>query len=499
MIFKTKTVLNKMKRSRSINSVSLQEQANNDPPPDINPDFIEECEVKFYRDPKNVICRNAVVAIGSMLTTINSNHLNTIDHVFMNSIKKRNIKATNQGRSGRCWIFSAMNMFRHSVINALELDNFEFSETYLFFWDKMERANRYIRWFIDHPEVEPSDDSFKFMVEDFTSDGGWWNMVSNLIQKYGLVPKSAMRETFQSDDSEDMNQILNTRLQACANYIYNNKNLTNDELNDVREETMTHIYSTLVKFLGEPPKSFRWSYTNDEGESAIIADLKPKQFMSMVVPGVDINDFVVLTHLPGKLKERHLYNVKYTSNVYEGKNFEFLNLPLKELVKYTSKSILSGFPVWFAADVSKDFNPYHSTLDDKLVDESSVFGHNHPFTKGDKITFRNLSANHAMCLVGLNLGPDNKPESWQVENSWGYWDNETPGEDGFLYMSQSWFENNVMQVVVHKNYLTRTVRKLLTQTPTVLDPWDCVAPALKVKPVDAPRIYETIKEKRRKY
>lgn len=490
-----------MKRQRS--STTLKEGSTHvsdtNEPPDINPYFIEECEVDFYKDPKNIISRNAVVALGSMLTTINSNHLNTIDHVFMNSIKKRNLKSTNQGRSGRCWMFSGLNMFRHSVINALELDNFEFSETYLFFWDKIERSNRYLRWFIDHRDVEPSDEAFKFIVDEYTSDGGWWNMFSNLIQKYGLVPKNAMRETFQSDDSDDMNQILNTRLQSCANYIHKHKKLSKDELNEVREETMKQIYSTLVKFLGEPPKKFRWSYTNDEGDASIIADLDPKQFMNMTIPNVNINDFVVLTHLPGKLAEKQLYEVKYTNNVYEGKNFEFLNLPLKDLVKYASKSILSGFPVWFAADVSKDFNPYHSTLDDRLVDESSVFGNNYEFSKGDKITFRNLSANHAMCLVGLNLGVDNQPESWQVENSWGFWDNETPGQDGFLYMSQSWFENNVMQIVVHKNYLTRTVRKLLTKTPVVLDPWDCVAPALKAKPVDAPRVYETIKEKRRKY
>lgn len=463
---------------------------------DINPEFIEECEEEFYSDPINIISRNSVVSIGSLLTTVNSNRLNNIDHIFMNSIKKRNLKATNQGNSGRCWMFSGLNMFRHSVINALDLDNFEFSETYLFFWDKLERSNRYIRWFMDHPCVKTDDEAFKFIIEEYTSDGGWWNMFSNLVTKYGLVPKSAMKETFQSEDSGDMNQILNTCLQATVNYIHKNRNLSNEELEEVRSTTMKQIYTTLVKFLGEPPKKFRWSYTNDEGESTIIAGLEPKQFMNMVIPGVDLNDFVVLTHLPGKLKEKKLYEIKYTNNIQEGKNFQFLNLPISELSKYASKSILSGFPVWFAADVSKDFNPYHSTLDDQLVDENGVFGYNHTFNKGDQITFRNLSANHAMLLTGLNFGPDKKPESWQVENSWGFWDHETPGEDGFLYMSNTWFEKNIMQIVVHKNYLTRTVKKLLNQPPRLLDPWDCVAPALKAGSVDAPKVYENIKRRK---
>lgn len=467
---------------------------------DINPEFIKECEEEFDSDPINTVTRNTVVAIGSTLSTIDSNRLNNIDHIFMNSIKKRNVKATNQGHSGRCWMFSGLNMFRHSIINGLNLENFEFSEVYLFFWDKLERSNRYIRWFIDHPEVKPEDEAFKFIIEDYISDGGWWNMFANLVKKYGLVPKSAMKETFQSQDSDDMNKILNNCLQATVNYIYKNrKKLDEDELNELREETMKQIYNNLVKFLGEPPKKFRWSYTDDDGESTIISEIEPHQFMNIVIPDVDINDFVVLTHLPGKLEEKKQYEVKYTNNVYEGGNFKFLNLPLNELVKYTQKSIESGFPVWFAADVSNDFNPYHSTLDDQLVDEKKVFGHNHGFNKGDKITFRNLSANHAMCLVGFNLGPDKKPESWQVENSWGYWDHQTPGEDGFLYMSHTWFENNVMQIVVHKNYLSRTVRQLLDQKPKILDPWDCVAPALKAKAVDAPKVYKLIKKRRYNY
>ena len=398
-----------MKRSRTYESDEEEEHVSfSDSVNDINPEFIEKCKEEFYEDPSNITARNAVVALGSMLTTIDSNHLNNIDHIFMNSIKKRHLKATNQGRSGRCWMFSGLNMFRHSVINALELENFEFSETYLFFWDKLERSNRYLRWFMNHPEVKPEDEAFKFIIEEYTSDGGWWNMFSNLVTKYGLVPKSAMKETFQSEDSNDMNQILNTCLQACANHIYSHRNMSDEEVEEVRQDTMKQIYNTLVKFLGEPPKKFRWSYTDDEGESTIIENLEPKQFMNMVIPGVNLSDFVVLTHLPGKLDEKKLYEVKYTNNVYEGDNFKFLNLPINELSKYASKSILSGFPVWFAADVSKNFNPYHSTLDDQLVDEQSIFGSNHRFSKGDKITFRNLSANHAMCLVGLNLDHKNK-------------------------------------------------------------------------------------------
>jgi bleomycin hydrolase len=457
---------------------------------DINNDFLEECEEEFNSNPSNIMSRNAIVSVGSMLATTNSNRLNDINHIFLNTLKKKHIKATNQGRSGRCWMFSGLNMFRHSIINALGLTEFEFSETYLFFYDKLERSNSYLRWFIDHPDIKKGDKEFDHIVSDYTTDGGWWNTFSNLVKKYGLVPKSAMKETFQSDDSEDMNKIIEERIQSCANYIFSNKKLSFTEKIEEKDKTVKQIYSILVKFLGEPPKKFKWSYTTDEEESNIIQDLTPLTYMKIVIPDIDMDDFVVLSHIPDTLKYNQMYEVNYSNNVYEGQNFTFLNLPMSELVKYTKKSILSGLPVWFASDVGKDFNPYHSSLDDKLIDNNLVFGEQHEFSKSDRITFKNVQANHAMSIIGLNLDKNDVPDSWQVENSWGYIDNETAGLDGFLYMSHSWFLKNVLQVVIHKNYLSRNIKKYLNTTTIMLNPWDSIAPALKIKNIQKPKFYE---------
>lgn len=486
-----------MKRTRSIRDEKTVTFVESTTIPDINTDFLQQCDKEFNENPSNIISRNAIVAIGSMISTTNSNRINDIDHVFMNSIKKKNIKSTNQGHSGRCWLFSGLNMFRHSVIQALDLENFEFSETYLFFWDKLERSNSYLRWFIDHPKVEITDISFTYMVSSYMTDGGWWNTFTNLVTKYGLIPKSAMKETWQSNQSDDMNQILNERLQSCANFITKNRHLPKKDLLKIKEETIKQIYSILVKFLGEPPKHFRWPYTNENNESVIMDNMDPKMFINMLLPNIDMNDFIVLSHIPTKeLKYKKLYELKYTNNVYEGTNCKLINLPINELSKYAQKSILAGMPVWFASDVSQDFNPYHSSLDDQLSDSHLVFGNTYKFDKGEKITFRHLQANHAMSLIGINIDSKGHPESWQVENSWGYWDNETPGEDGFLYMSHSWFKKNVIQIVVHKNFLSRTIQKLLLQKPELLDPWDSIAPALKIKPVDAPKNYiEMLKRK----
>ena len=485
-----------MKRSRSVRDEKTVTFSESDTP-DINTKFLQKCEEEFNSNPSNVISRNAIVAIGSMISTTNSNRINDINHVFMNSIKKKNLRSTNQGQSGRCWMFSGLNMFRHSVIQALNLENFEFSETYLFFWDKLERSNSYLRWFIDHPKIESTDIAFTYMVDSYMTDGGWWNTFSNLVIKYGLIPKSAMKETWQSNQSEDMNKVMNEHLQSCANFITKNRDLPEKELLKIKEKTIGQIYSILVKFLGEPPKNFSWPYTNEENESTIINNIDPKMFVDMLLPGIDMNDFIVLSHIPTKeLKYKKLYELKYTNNIYEGKNGQLINLPMNELVKYAQKSILAGMPVWFAADVSQDFNPYHSSLDDKLSDSNLVFGDTYKFNKGEQITFRHLQANHAMSLIGININSKGQPESWQVENSWGFWDNETPGEDGFLYMSHSWFKKNVLEVVIHKNFLSRTILNLLSQKPEILNPWDSIAPALRIKPVDAPPNYKGMLKKK---
>lgn len=482
-----------MKRNRT----ERENQESLDKSIDINKEFLKKCKKDFNANPSNIICRNAVVSIGSMLSSTNSNRLNDIDYVFLNSIKEKDVKATNQGHSGRCWMFAGLNMFRHNVIKGLGLDNFEFSETYLFFWDKLERANTYLRWFIDNPEVDYNDLCFRYVVGDFMSDGGWWHVFANLVEKYGLIPKNAMKETWQSADSEDMNKILEEHLHACANYIRKNNKKSEKELVAIKDKTMTQVYNILVKFLGEPPEKFRWGYNNSEYEPKVIDGLTPIEFKNMLLSGVSMDDFVVLSSIPFGLEMNKKYTVKHTKNIYEGRNFETINVPIQELTKYATKSVVSGMPVWFAADVCQDFNMYHSALDDALNDETRLFGEPIPFNKKDRIMFRHLQANHAMCFIGVNLDHKKKTESWQVENSWGFWDKETPGEDGFLYMSQSWFEKNVMEVVIHKNYLSRSITKLLSTKAIELEPWDFISPALRVKPRSVPKNYINMIRKNR--
>ena len=458
---------------------------------EVTEDFLSDCHKKFHETPENLICRNAVSSVGSLLSTVNVSRVNEISHVFLNSVKKEHVHATNQGASGRCWMFAALNTFRHILINSLELKNFEFSEVYLFFWDKMERANTYLNWFINNPQYTIDDREFTYMLEDHMSDGGSWNTFANLVKKYGVVPLTAMKETFQSDASQDMNNIITEHLSSAVNYIQTHRGKMDVE--KFRKKTMENIYNILVKFLGEPPQRFSWSFQTEECP-ATISRLTPKEFLDMVAPGIDMTeDFVVLANIPspsgkrGEMKYYQTYEMRMTSNVEGGGNYKFFNVPIHEMSRYAMKSISNGCAVWFAGDVGKKFNPFYGALDDKLNDHELVFGKTEKFSKGDQLYMKNTRPSHAMALTGFNLGERGEPASWQVENSWGYYDKDVAGLDGFLYMSQSWFEKYVYEIVVSVKFLSRNfLKKVNSSKPILLNPWDSVSPALRVRGIPAP-------------
>lgn len=464
-------------------------------------EFLDRCHKKFKADPSNVVLRNTITSVGTIPVSTDSNRVNEVSHVFMNSIKKKNLKATDQGHSGRCWMFAGLNLFRHAIINGMGIDNFEFSESYLFFYDKFERANTFLKWFIDNPNFTPQDREFNFQLSSSMEDGGWFNCFANLVNKYGLVPKDSMKESANSGYSEEMNHLIKEKLHSTVNWF---RNHPKEDLEAKREEVMEDIYKMLVMFLGEPPQSFNWAFTNDDDEegSNIISYLSPLKFKDMIMPGLNLNeDFVNIVNLPikNRLEYGKLYSIRETSNVYGGIPSVMLNMPIEELTKYAKKSILSGFPVWFSADVMQDLHPWYSTLDDKLLNHEVVFGNvQKGYDKGSRIEMQTTQGCHAMTLTGVNIDEKGKPINWQVENSWGYFDNETPGEDGWFNMSHSWFEKYVVEIVVHKNYLSRTVRKLLKQKPIEINPWDSIAPATKSTCIDAPPgIWDRYKRKQK--
>lgn len=450
----------------------------------IDNEYIKNCKRKFNNSNTNKLAKNIITNVGILHGSTDHEETTKVSHIFLNSIKKKNLKATNQGISGRCWLFSGLNMFRHHVIKALDLTNFEFSETYLYFWDKFERSNSYLQWteeYILKNKVINTDDHFyKYLVdrESWMSDGGYWNFFVNLVNKYGVIPKDAMPETFQSEYSTEMNETIMKILHIATIDMIKNINKTNK----IKLETRDNIFNILVKFLGEPPKTFRWNFTNENDEPTSIDKLTPFTFKELVIPGIDLNDFVLLSNIPSdKYQFYKKYSIKNSNNVIEGNKCQPINIPIKDIKLMAKKSILNGMPVWFGADVNKDFHPLFSTLNTNLINSDLLLGKNKKIDKKDRFFITEQKTTHAMTFVGVNLDNKGNTTSWQVENSWGYFDNETPGLDGFLCMNDEWFDEYVGEVVIHKKFLSRKVSKILDDNVIEIEPWESVAPALKVQ------------------
>lgn len=482
-------------RSKKRKSDTLQQDEKS-----LTDEFFRSCEKNFDSNPTNMIVRNSVNSVGSMFSGVDSVAANSLSHNFTVSVKRKHLKATNQGSSGRCWMFAALNTFRHFLINALNLESFEFSEVYLFFWDKMERSNTYLLWFMNNPQEHPGTRAADYMLMDYMGDGGWWNTFANLVTKYGLLPSGVMKETYQSGDSADMNKIIKEQLNSAVNEIrkYACASPSPTGAEKVRQQTLSNIYDTLVKFLGKPPQSFNWFFNRQDGmedsSSTIVEKLDPYKFLHMVTAGsLNIReDFVVLAHIPTPgLKYYQSYRIKCTNNVHEGDLCTVFNVPIQELSKYAMKSIQHGVAVWFAGDVMQSFNWFHSALDDKLDAQHTLFQQPYEFNKSDRIVMRSIQTNHAMALTGFNANEKGKSVNWQVENSWGYWDNETPGLDGFLTMSHSWFEKYVTEVVICKKFFTKKfLQQVESSIPNEIEPWDAMAPALRTGGFGVPMGYQ---------
>lgn len=477
--------MNIMKRQLDSETQSIRKRRRIDC---IDESLIENFDKNFDDDKSNSVAMNSVVNVGPLMASTDPNEKNKITYIFLNTLKKKTTKATDQGNSGRCWIFSGLNMLRHSVISALNLEDFEFSETYLYFWDKLERSNTYIQWFIDnlYNKYDVDDRYSCHMLKEYMTDGGYWNYFADLVEKYGLIPKSTMGETENSSYSGDMNDIIMDRLHACTVRISNVKknNGTIDQLNAIKNRTLQQIYNVLVKCLGKPPKNFVWSFATTEETSAAINDLTPQKFKELILPNFSMKDFVVLGHVPIKgCTLRKKYAIENSNNLENGSLCEFINVTAKDMKKYAKKSISSGFPVWFASDVRKGFHPLYASLNDKVINTTATFGTPYKTTKGERLLFRNQEGNHAMVLVGFNSDENDNTVSWQVENSWGYYDHEVPGLDGFMCMDDKWFDEYVMQIVVHKNYLSKSLQELTLTEPCLVKPWDGLAPAIRINPI----------------
>lgn len=411
--------------------------------------------------------QNAVHKNGINNATFNTATQIKDQHIYSVDIKTG--KVANQKQSGRCWMFAALNTFRHKLNKEYRLENFELSQTYTFFYDKLEKSNYFLENILKTLDEDLDSRLVHFLLSTPQQDGGQWDMLASLIEKYGIVPKYAMPEAFHSTSSMRLNDLLNKKLRQSA---YNLRKLYTEgksieELREVKEQILNEIYSFLVVSLGEPPKTFTFEYEDKDGVYHVDENISPVEFFNKYV-NIDLNDYISLINAPTKDKPYHrTFTVDYLGNVLGGKQVKYLNVTMEELKQATISQLQDGVTVWFGCDVGQSSDRQIGIMDLDIFEINQSFGIDFNMTKEIALDYCESLMTHAMVLSGVNL-VNGKSTRWKVENSWG----EEPGNKGYFVMSDEWMDKFTYQVVINKKYLPENLQKLIEQEPIVLKPWD---------------------------
>jgi len=389
--------------------------------------------------------------------------------VFKFSTDIKTMKSTNQKASGRCWLFAATNVLREHIAKQLNLENFELSQSYMAFWDKFERCNYFFEAVIETASLPLSDRTVNFLFRGGISDGGQWDMFTSLVRKYGVVPKDAMPETFQTSNTRGSNQYISKFLRknglALRKMVADGA--SQEALEAEKKALLGKCFSFLSSCYGEPPETFDFEYVDKDKNFHRESGLTPISFRDKYFDGM-WDDYVSLIHAPTADKPfDKLYTVKYLGNVAEDKGVRHVNLTMEELKAAVLRQLQDGEVVWFGSDCGKFGDRDSRFWDDASFDAEPITGLNTVMTKQEMLDCGDSAMNHAMCFTGVNIGEDGKPNRWKIENSWG-----SEGlNEGYYMASDSWFDLLVYQAVVHKKYLGDKAAILDTE-PIVLDPWD---------------------------
>ena len=390
---------------------------------------------------------------------------------FIFSIDIPTLPVTDQKQSGRCWIFSALNVLREKAAKLCKLDPkkpFELSQNYMAFWDKFEKSNYFLESVLALKDEAPEDRLLCYVLQNGVSDGGQWDMFVNLIEKYGVVPKDAMQETFQSSHTREMNGLLNTMLRRDAAKLRKTLARGGDAEAD-KEEMLQEIYRFLCMCFGQPPKEFTFEYRDADGAYHADYHLTPRTFYDRYI-GVSLRDeYVSVINSPTQDKPfSRSYTVDFLGNVAEGAPVRYYNLPMETLEALIVKQLQDGEVVWFGSDVSHRGEREKGIWSTECLDYEGSFGIDFMMDKAEQLDYRDSAMNHAMVITGVNLDEHGKPNRWKIENSWS----DAHGDKGYYLMSAEWFHQFVYQAVLHKKYFTEAQLKEAASEPIHLQPWD---------------------------
>ncbi|AQW21783.1 aminopeptidase [Lentilactobacillus curieae] len=435
---------------------------------DIKTDQIKRYQKNLDDDKVSSVIRRAVTHQGILNTSSDFKSDSAMEPVF--SIDLSTGKVADQKQSGRCWMFAALNTMRVRLMNGFKVeDDFELSQNYTNFWDKFEKSNYFLENVIRTADQPLDSRKVSWLMTTPQQDGGQWDMLCALIEKYGIVPKSVMPETFSSSASRELNKFLNLKLRHDAvilRELVANK-ASDEELSQTKDKMLNEIYKMLSYSLGEPVDHFDFEYRDKDKNYHIDRNLTPQDFFKKYV-GINLDDYVSLINSPTDDKPYDkTYTIEMLGNVEGGRQVKHLNLEMDTLKDLAIKQLESGETVWFGSDVGQSSNSKKGIMDTRLYAPDELFSTDLSLSKAERLDYGESLMTHAMVITGVDL-VDGKPTKWKVENSWG----EKPGHKGYFVMSDEWMDEFVYQFVINKKYLSEEQLKAQAQEPTVLNPWD---------------------------
>ena len=434
----------------------------------ITPEMLSDIRSRVKMTPADKALANAIAANSIDNLAKNKANANEIDTYFSIETPKQSI--TDQQSSGRCWMFSGLNVLRANYAKRTDSLQVEFSQAYLFFYDQLEKANLFLQAVIDHADKPIDDARVQFFFKHPINDGGTFCGVADLADKYGLVPKSVMAETHSSDNTSRMSRLIASKLREAGLMLRKMvaEGKKTSDIKKAKAEQLAIVYKMLQLCIGEPPAEFDYAFKNKSGKTVTKKKTyTPKTFFEEVV-GKPLNGSFIMVMNDPRRPYGKTYEVEYDRHTYVGHNWKYLNLSMDDISRLAIASLKDGRKMYSSYDVGKMLDRSRGYGDTENYDYGALFGTTFNMDKAQRISTFDSGSTHAMTLTAVDLDEDGKAIKWKVENSWG----NAWGQSGCMIMTDRWMREYMFRLVVDKQYVPQDLLKLSEQRPTMVTPED---------------------------
>ena len=432
---------------------------------DLTSKMVEKLKKEFHSRKDAEIIARAIQKNGIKAASEDPMASERLHRAFSYEIKTG--KPTNQRHSGRCWSFAALNTLRHKFATKYKFKDFELSQNYLFFWDRIERANMFFQKIIATADKPLHDRTVDFYLSFALNDGGQWANAASIIEKYGVVPEYVMPDTHNTKDTSDVAEVFDSlmRKDAIELRAMMQTNASAAELQEAQERMMGDVYKIAAYSFGEPPVKFDLEYRDDDKKFHQVLSLTPLKFYHEYFD-TNLSDYIVVTNAPDHEMDRS-YLMPAQDSVVNGLPIKFVNVPFEELQEGAIKQLQAGETVWVGNDVLQQMDRKRGLMDAKLYHREELLDVDFVMDKKHRLETKQAVVSHAMTLTGFDMVND-QPTRWKIENSWG----KDNGDNGYFVMTQDWFEEYTYEAVINKKYLSDRVKKVADSEPVTLPAWD---------------------------